>query len=244
MSASESRDSWAKPIHRLRVEAAPPAAINMNVDGRHLVGPLQGFGQLWQKTYRVRLSGVTTTPQEVMQVWKARFADFQPSGNRFYPGMSGIKPGEVLLIDATLPAVPGLPGVIPVSTGVLVMFADDVSFTVATPEGHPESGWNTFSVFEQDGAVVAQVQSLGRANDPVYEFGLRFMGGSRMQEQTWQHVLGALARHFGVDAPVRTVKTCLDAKLQWSQFGNIRHNAGIRTFVSAPLRFGRRLLRR
>jgi len=34
---------------------------------------------------------------------------------------------------------------------------------VMTPEGHPESGWNTFSAYEDDdGRVVTQVQSLAR----------------------------------------------------------------------------------
>jgi hypothetical protein len=27
-------------------------ATNINVEGRRAVGPLQGFDQLWQKTYR------------------------------------------------------------------------------------------------------------------------------------------------------------------------------------------------
>ena len=34
----------------------PEGAANVNVQGRREVGALQGFGQLWQKTYRVRLS--------------------------------------------------------------------------------------------------------------------------------------------------------------------------------------------
>ena len=27
------------------------------VEGKRLVGPVQGFGKLWQKTYKVRLDG-------------------------------------------------------------------------------------------------------------------------------------------------------------------------------------------
>jgi hypothetical protein len=52
--------------------------------------------------------------------------------------MVGVKPGEVLLINATV-------GGMPVYTGVRVIYADEESFTVMIPEGHPESGWNTFS---------------------------------------------------------------------------------------------------
>ena len=67
--------------------------------------------------------------------------------------MAGVKPGEVLLINATV-------GGMPVYTGVRVIYADDESFTVMTPEGHPESGWNTFSAYVDDGTTVAQIQSL------------------------------------------------------------------------------------
>jgi hypothetical protein len=34
------------------------------------LGRRQGFGQLWQKTFRVRLSGASVTPAEVIRVWK------------------------------------------------------------------------------------------------------------------------------------------------------------------------------
>ncbi len=58
------RDSanWASPVERLKVSTASVGAVPINVAGRHIVGPLQGFGQMWQKTYRVRLSGVNTSP--------------------------------------------------------------------------------------------------------------------------------------------------------------------------------------
>ncbi len=54
----EPRDAayWAKRVERLEVTAVPDGASNVNVRGRREVGALQGFGQLWQKTYRVRLS--------------------------------------------------------------------------------------------------------------------------------------------------------------------------------------------
>jgi hypothetical protein len=58
----------------------------------------------------------------------------------------------------------------------MVLYADDESFTVITPEGHPESGWITFSAYQDDDDTVAQVQSLARANDPLYELGFRVLG--------------------------------------------------------------------
>ena len=48
---------WAQQVSTLKVRSTPTGALNLNVDGRQLVGPLQGFGQMWQKTFRVRLIG-------------------------------------------------------------------------------------------------------------------------------------------------------------------------------------------
>ena len=46
---------WAKPVAGLSVPEMPPQAINRNVQGRRPVGPVNGFGQLWQKTYRLEI---------------------------------------------------------------------------------------------------------------------------------------------------------------------------------------------
>lgn len=235
---------WAQPIDRLAVHEVPAQAINLNVHGRQVTSPLQGFGQLWQKTYQVRLSGITATPEEVMGVWKESFPRFQPPENHFYPSMNGVKPGEIVFIDSTLPVVPALPGLLPMASGVLVLYADEVSFTVMTPQGFPEAGWNTFSTYEEEGSTVAQIQSLCRAADPIYEFGFRFMGGAEKQEKTWQFVLTSLAAHFGVRGQVRMHKVCVDPKLQWSQAQNVWHNAGIRTVLYSPVRLMRKVVGR
>ena len=232
--------AWATPVDRLRVEDVPRGAMNINVDGRHVVGPLQGFGQLWQKTYWVRLPGLALTPEQVMADWKKNFPKFWPKGNHFYAPLVGIAPGEVAVLNLAMP------GGMPLSTGMLVIFADDVSFTMMTPEGHMESGWITFSVFEQDGAVVAQVQSIARANDPMYEIGfMLFAHGT--QERFWHQTLTALASHFNVPGQVQMRKTCVDSRWQWNQARNVWHNAAARTGVYlalAPFRWIGSLLRR
>src|SRR5439155_25166569 len=92
--------NWAVPAGRLRVGEVPPGAVNLNVAGRRLVGPVQGFGQLWQKTYRIRLERDALTPADVIREWKANYASFWPKGNRFYAPPSGIQPGGVALINA------------------------------------------------------------------------------------------------------------------------------------------------
>jgi hypothetical protein len=69
------------------------------------------------------------------------------------------------------------------------------------------------------------------------------MGGAQKQEETWHYVLKALAAHFGLKGEVQMVKTCVDARLQWSQARNIWYNAGIRTMLHTPVRFLRKLVK-
>jgi hypothetical protein len=33
------------------------------------MSPLQGFGQMWQKTFRIRLNGAQVKPAEVIKTW-------------------------------------------------------------------------------------------------------------------------------------------------------------------------------
>lgn len=225
MSTQNPRDAenWAKPVQQLNADFTPTGALNLNVHGRQTLSPLQGFGQLWQKTYRITLNRTTLTSQHVIQEWKDHFPEFQPPENRFFPLVSGVKPGEVVLINAMTPGGP-------VSTGVMVMYSDDESFTLMTPQGHPESGWITFSASAHNNKIVAQIQSLARANDPIYEIAFRLIG-ARIQENIWRHVLTSLAQHFGESAQVEVEKTCVDPRLQWSQIGNLRHNAQMHTLI-------------
>jgi len=77
--ASRDEGFWAKGRNVLRVSDVPAGAVNLNVDGRRVVGALQGFGQLWQKTYRVRLAEIETTPEED----ESRPANSRRSGSDF-----------------------------------------------------------------------------------------------------------------------------------------------------------------
>lgn len=237
--SSRDTEHWAAPVSKLEVGDIPSGAVSLNVEGRHVVGPLQGFGQLWQKTYRVRLSDVQVSPEEVVVLLKQELPELMPDNSRFYPTVTGVKPGEVVLINATLPGVPG-----GIATGVLVMYSDEESFTLMCPEGHPESGWNTFSAYEEDGSTVAQIQSLARANDPIFEFGFRFMGGSKQQEQIWNHVLTGLAKQYGASDQVETRKSLVDNRLQWSQAKNIWYNSALRSMINLPVRLTRKVFKR
>ena len=214
---------WAKPIQKLRVTKAPGAVSSLNVEGRRPVGPIKGFGQMWEKTYEIRFSDAKKTLAEIAATTKANFVRFQPPQNNFYPSPAGIVAGETVLIRSAV-------GGIPILTGVLVSYADDVSFTFMTPQGHPESGWVTFRVFREANETVCQIQGLARANDPIYEIAFR-LHGSKFQEMTWKHVLGSLARHLDVNVAVTMKKRCVAPNLQWSQMGNIRHNAQLWTLA-------------
>ncbi len=228
MAEPRDKENWAAPVERLHVGDIAPEALNLNVEGRQLTGPLQGFGQMWQKTYRVLVGDAT--PEEVISTWKSEYGRFWPTTNRFYAPIMGIKPGEVGVINAKQ-------GPVKLSTGVLVMYADDTSFSYMTPQGHPFAGWITFSANDSDEGTVAQVQLLIRANDPLYEAGF-MMGGSRAEDRMWHHTLRSLADYFGSPAEVETQRVKVDKRRQWSKVGNVRYNSMIRTWVRKPVGWG------
>jgi hypothetical protein len=166
-----------------------------------------------------------------MQIWKTNFPSFLPPKQRFYPVMHSLEPGQIILINASFTGMP-------LSTGVMVLYADDEAFTLMTSQGHPESGWNTFSTLSEDGCTVCQIQTLARANDPLYELGFRLLGSS-VQDRLWMHVLEALAAHLHTHGQLQVSKVCIDPHIQWSQARNIWQNAALRTIfftLGAPVR--------
>ncbi len=240
LNLTRTMDAWAPNVERVDAHNSPDGAFAATLDDRMIVSPLQGFGRLWQRTYRVALSGCSLSAPEIMANWKREFPRFQPAQNRFYPSAAGVLPGEMVYIDSSLMPGPGMSALTEVESGVLVIYADEVSFTVMTPEGFPVSGWNTFSVFEEKGLVHAQVQGLERANDPIYEFGYRFLGGEKQQDMTWTHVLRSLAAWHRVSAEPTLDKRLIDPRVQWKYAGNIWHNAALRTLafnLAAPVRW-------
>lgn len=227
----DQRGSWAGPTSTLSVTEVPEGAPNL-VEGKRLVGPIQGFGKMWQKTYRARLDG-SPAPEHVVSEWRANFPSFWPAGNHFYPPLTGLEPGEVALIKAAGP------GGMTFKTGVMVLYADDVSFTLMTPEGHMFAGWITFSSDVIDGATVAQAQVLMRAQDPIGEVGLT-LGGHRLEDRFWEETLRNLSQHLGTaDPAISTTVTCVDRRRQWSKVGNVRNSVAIRSTLHM-LRPGRR----
>lgn len=225
---------WAKRVSTLKVSDVPEGAVSVNVEGRRLTSPIQGFGKMWQKTYQVRLPRQRVAPTDLIATWKERFPEFWPKGNTFYTPLTGIAPGEVALLDMTMP------GRMKLSTGVMVLYADEESFTLMTPQGHVFAGWITFSATEQEGHTVAQAQVLMRPSDPIFELGATLFG-HRQEDRFWQDTLGKVAAHFGEpEAEVETNVVCVDKKRQWSKWRNVWHSSAIRSttyMLSAPLRW-------
>ncbi len=236
-STPATASGWAKPVDKLTMGAVPTGAINLNVNGKQVTGPLKGFGQLWQKTYSVRLTGSDIAPEELIKVWKAEFPNFWPDGNRFYGAAGQIEPGDVALLNISGP------GGSTISTGILVIFADDESFSFMTPQGHIFAGMITFSAHEDEGVTVAQIQALVRASDPLYELGCRVGVAHKSEDAFWHGTLRSLAARFGVNGTVQQRTTLVDPRMQWSAAGDIWHNAAVRTTLYAPVNIARRLFR-
>jgi hypothetical protein len=227
VEAQGSRDAsnWAKPVDRLSAQGVAGAKVD-SVSGKRVSGPLQGFGQLWQKTFTVRLTDTSLTPQQLIAAWKDEFPTFWPKSATFYAPLAGIAPGEVALLD--IAPVPGSP--VKLSTGVMVIYADDESFTFMTPEGHTLSAWITFSAHRDGDVTVAQAQALERPSDPLDELAY-VLGGNRINDRFWHETLTNLARHVGVAEPtVETVVVCIDKRRQW------RYARTARRTLGAPLR--------
>ena len=90
-----------------------------------------------------------------------------------------------------------------------------------------------------DDGLVCQIQSIARANDPVYEIGLRLLG-SGVQERIWVHVLKALEAQLQVEGQLSIDKVCVDPRVQWSEARNVWQNAALWTLLytlAAPLRW-------
>ena len=207
---------WAAPRERLHVGGVDGASA---VDGRRVSGPVQGFGRLWQKTFRVRLEDVDIAPAEVVATWRQRYGEFWPDNAEFRSPLAGVEPGEIGLIT-------GHAGPLHLSTGVLVIYADDTSFAFITPEGHPFAGLITFSADrDEDGTTAAKVELFIRAHDPLVELAM-VLGGHRQEEQMWVDTCGNLARALGVLQPtVATKVVCVDRRRQWRRVTNLRHDA-------------------
>ena len=148
--------NWASKVDRL---SAPDekASVGYNITGKKVTGPQQGFGRLWQRTYSTNV-GSTVGAQALISDWKVNFGDYWPPGSVFHNTLTGIEPGDVAPIQVGIASHgPKL------ATGILVIYADDESFTFMTPEGHMFAGMITFSAEEVEGCHARRDQDSDSA---------------------------------------------------------------------------------
>ncbi|KAF0154825.1 MAG: FAD-containing flavoprotein [Syntrophaceae bacterium] len=220
---------WAKSVDRLSLSAIPAGAMNINVNGRHTSSPVNGFGRLWEKRYRLRLHDTDLDHRQIVSLWRSEFASFWPKGNHlFTSGNAAIAPGTTALLNLALP------GGLVLATGLTVIHADDTSFSFMTASGHILSGWITFSCFRKKDATYIQVHPLFRASDPLMELGFR-LGAAAQEDRFWHETLGNLARRLGTHGDVAQQNILIDPNVQWHNFANLRYNAAIRSSLYMPV---------
>jgi hypothetical protein len=220
--------SWAAKVDRLHV--ADDVRHGYNVEGRRVAGPQQGFGRLWQRTSLVRLPEAVT-PEALVADWRANFGHYWPRISRFHGRAGSIEPGDVAPLTAG-----------PVTTGILVLYADETSFTFLTPEGHLFAGMITFSATTVDGGTCARIDILLRPSDPVVEAAWFLIRPA--EDRFWAGTLRNLAAAHGVPrARVEQTTTLVDGRRLWRNWTNLFRNATIRMAwhtVSAPVAERRR----
>jgi anti-anti-sigma factor len=228
---------WARSVERLLIRDIPKEAMNINVHGRQTTSPVQGFGQLWDKKYRLRLSNTKLEPQQIISIWQSEFPNFWPPGNRlFCSGEAAITPGTVAILNLRLP------GGLVLATGLMVIYTDDTSFSFITVQGHVISGWITFRSFRENSSTIIQVHPLFRTGDLLMEFGFR-CGAAKQEDQFWHTTLGNLASRLGVEGELEQQDILVDPHIQWSEFKNLWYSAAIRSSLYMPLYLLKRLLK-
>ena len=221
--------NWISTSEQLNIPEVPAGGLNLNVQGRKLSRLLGGYGQMWEKTYKISLADTEVTPQQVILVWKNDFPAFWPKGNRFYGPPSGISPGNTAVLNLAGPGGINAPGGLPIiATGIQVIYVDDTSFSFVPLEGHMLCGMITFSSFIENG-LVAQVHVLVRTGDPLYELSYWLGFGHAMEDTFWIQTLKNLAAHFGSNHSPELKAQRVDPRLQWKEWKNIWKNAAVRT---------------
>ncbi|TAL18649.1 hypothetical protein EPN96_00645 [bacterium] len=213
---------WLTGFGRVREAELPPGDPGLNVLGRNMQLPVNGYGNLMQKRYSLRLCKEGLALEEVATALRTRIGEFWPEGNLINFRETGITPGAVGTIRLTMP------GKAPLATGVRVVHAGPSSFTFAPLEGHMAAGFINFSAFEEDGCQVIRICSLARTGDPVFDAGFRLFGHT-YQEKFWKDTLTRAASAFRVPAEVTTAKECVDPSTIAAGWANTFRNAAILT---------------
>ncbi len=226
---------WARNVEYISLGDVPAEALNINVNGRKVVSPVNGFGCLWDKKYRFRIEDKDMEPQRIVSLWKSEFPNFWPKGNSlFTSGGAPIAPGTTALLNLSIG------GLLMLATGIMVIYADDRSFCFSALQGHMFCGWITFSSFREDHGIIIQVHPLLRLADPVTEMSFR-LGAALQEDLFWHQTLRNLASRLGVEGKIEQHDDLIDRHFQWSGIRNIWHSSAIRSSLYMPLYLLRRI---
>jgi hypothetical protein len=207
--------NWAENVDRLHVDG-PRQDKAFNVEGRRVAGPQQGFGRLYDRTFTIML-GDLVSPEALVADWRAHFGDFWPKSATFYGSITSIQAGDVAPLTAS-----------GVTTGVLVIYADDTSFSYITPEGHMFAGMITFSARQEQAGTVAEIRMLVRPADAFWV--MVWPVGRGMEGKFWKGTLSNLAASRGISGAIANETTiCVDRKLLWRNWRNVFRNGAAAT---------------
>ena len=122
-----------------------------------------------------------------------------------------------------------LGGGLKLSTGILVIYADEESFTFMTPQGHMFAGWITFSAFERgrrDGRTGAGSDAGTGSADRAGTDPRRH----RKEDAFWaRRCVRSPSGWLGQPAGDELV--CVERRRQWSRAGNVRHNSAFKSGI-------------
>ncbi len=211
--------TWAKAVDRLHVHESHKH-VAFNLEGRRVAGPHQGFGSLWDRTFAIPL-GDAVGHEALIADWRARFGEFWPKSATFH-AITSIQAGDVAPLTAGA-----------VTTGVLVIYADETSFSYMTPEGHMLAAMITFSARTDEGmGTLAEIRMLVRPADPAWQLFWPIV--KRMEARFWKHTLVNLAAAHGVTGVTPTERSvCVDRKWQWRNWTNVFRNGAVISFLHA-----------
>ena len=185
-------------------------ADELDLGDQRAVGPEEAFGPLWRKIHRIRLTGSSASPEQVITDWKAHFGEFWPGDNRFFGVITSLAPGELAVISLEMPAA------VTLSSGVILAESNARGFTLITPKGHMLAGRLHFSTNAETGPTTAEVDMRIRAADPLFELGM-VLFGHRRENKFWEQTLRNLADSFNVPGELETLVICEDRGYQLFQ---------------------------
>jgi anti-anti-sigma factor len=225
---------WAKAVQHVSAKGIPRTAMNINVHGRRIASPVEGFGQLWDKKYRLRIPTLQIPPEEIISLWKSDFETFLPRGNHLYlPGGCGIAPGITAVLNLRLP------GGLVMAAGFMVMYGNDISFSFMAVQGHVVSGWITFRAFRENSGTAVQVHATFRTSDPLMELAFR-MHAAKQEDRFWRETLANIGRRLGGHGKIEQQTNLVDPRLQWDKMEALWYNDAIRSFLYIPIYLVRR----